>query len=466
MLAGLLAPVAAVRAAAPMAPSAGVSAGDLIAAMNSLRVSYGHPALVEDGIIDAVAQSTAQIMAANQMSSHIGNIRGRLAAAGYGGGATVWATENFAVGGNMSIDQIMQVWSDAAHMLPAVVAAYCNVGAGVAKASNGMTYYILQAAYTESKACGSYTSSGGSSGSSSGPPPVSQVIVPVKIATPGPDGKIIHVVEPGQSFWAIAIAYKVTIKDIKFWNNLPENARLQIGMKLFIPGPNTVGYSTPTPVGMVQISTPGPDGKVIHVVQPYQTLSTIAQTYGVKVDTILTLNSIQVDWPLQIGQKLVIQPSSMTPTLTPRPLTPLQKLTPGTDGKYYHTVKSGETLSYIATLYEVSLANLMAWNGLNSSSIIQPGQKLLLQVTPPATNTFTPAPATATPTASLTPRPSATRLPPTPSATALPTLAEASPTATALPFSVGGASPVVTFVTIGLAAVGLLLVVYFTRRKR
>jgi uncharacterized protein YkwD len=82
----------------PAPTTKGVTAYDLIIAMNTLRTSNGLPALVEDPIIDAVAQSTAEIMAAQQMSWHIGNVSGRLASAGYGGGSKVWATENFAVG--------------------------------------------------------------------------------------------------------------------------------------------------------------------------------------------------------------------------------------------------------------------------------------------------------------------------------------------------------------------------------
>ena len=69
------------------------------------------------------------------------------------------------------------------------------------------------------------------------------------------------------------------------------------------------------------------------------------------VDTILRLNGLQVDWPLQIGQKLLISPGNVTPSPTPRPLTPVEKLTPASDGNYYHTVQSGETLSWIANLY-------------------------------------------------------------------------------------------------------------------
>jgi LysM repeat protein len=458
LLAGFLISPATVLAAQPLArseASGGISAYDLIIAMNTLRVSYGHPALVEDPIIDAVAQGTAEIMAADEMSWHIGNVSGRLASAGYGGGSKVWGTENFAVGNFESIDQIMIIWSDPSHMIPAVTPAYCNIGAGVAKSPNGMTYYVLQAAYTEKGSCGAYTSPSGTMS----PPDtsISQIIVPVKIATPDADGKIYHVVEAGQSFWSIAIAYKITIKDLETWNNISRNTPLQVGQRLFIPSGTTTGYATPTPVGMVQVSTPDSNGKIIHVVQAYQTLSTIAQAYGVDVDTILNLNGLQVDWPLQIGQKLLIRPALVTPTLTPRPLTPLEQLTPASDGKYYHIVKSGENLSWIAQLYGVSVADLMAWNGLNENSILKPNQKLLLQVTPPATKTPTPGPPTATPTASLAP--------PTRTITPLQTHPVAGLTATGESVPAGGSTNPELFMFIGLIAVGLFLTVIYIRRK-
>jgi len=392
---------------AQAAPQSQVSAYDLILAMNTLRVSYGHPALIEDPIIDALAQSTAATMAANNMSWHIGNVRGRLAAAGFGNGGTVWATENFAVsGGNMGIDQIMSVWADPDHMLPAVEAAYCNIGAGIATA-NGKTYYILQAAYVGGQACGSSTSaSGGTPQTGTGSSPISQLIVPVKIATPDADGKIYHVVQAGQSFWSIAIAYQITIQDLEVWNNITRNTPLQAGQKLFIPDKNTQGFATPTPVGMVVTQTPDADGRIIHVVQPYQALITIADAYHVSVDRILQLNGLQADWPLSIDQKLVIAPGNITPSPT---LSAIQRLTPDADGFYYHTVQSGETLSWIASLYDVPLSDLMNWNGLNADSIIRTDQKLLLRVTPPVTPTFTPSPTTISPS----PSPSVTPQPPT-----------------------------------------------------
>jgi LysM repeat protein len=400
-------PIWAVEAVAnDPAPQTQVSAYDLIIAMNTLRVSNGLPALIEDPIVNAVAQNTAEIMAANNMSWHIGDVRGRIAAAGYGGGATVWATENFAVShGGMGIDEIMAVWADPDHMRPAVTPAYCNIGAGVATV-DGKTYYVLQAAYVSGQECGSYTSvSGGAPASGTSISPISQVIVPVQIATPDAEGKIYHVVQAGQSFWSIAVAYQITIQDLEIWNNLTRDIPLQSGQRLFIPSKNTEGFATPTPYGMIVTQSPDVNGKIIHVVQPYQALVTIADAYHVSVDRILELNGLQADAPLQIEQKLVIAPGNITPSPT---LSNIQKLTPEADGNYYHTVQSGETLSGIANLYEVSLADLMTWNGLNTSSVILPGQKLLLRVTPPTTVTSTLAPATFTP-------------PPPPSVTTAPT---------------------------------------------
>jgi LysM repeat protein len=237
------------------------------------------------------------------------------------------------------------------------------------------------------------------------------LILPVKIATPDAEGKVFHEVQAGQSFWSIAIAYQITIRDIEVWNNTSRDVPLKPGQRLFIPDENTAGYATPTPFGMIVPAKPDADGKVVHEVQAYQALITISDAYKVPVERILSLNAWQQDWPLQIGQKLVIDPGHITPSPT---LSNIQKLTPEADGNLYHTVHSGETLSWIAGWYGVALADLMSWNGLNNASVIRPDQKLLLLVTPPATATApqtetpTPLPVTPSPSPSITPSPTAT----------------------------------------------------------
>ncbi len=399
------------------APAGQVSAYELILAMNTLRVAHGYPPLIEDPIVNAVAQNTAATMAANNMSWHIGDVRGRIAGAGYGGGGTVWATENFATG-NMGLDEIMAVWADPDHMRPATTAAYCHVGAGIAQTSDGRFYYILQAAYVSGQECGSSAPSVVNGTVQPGVPnPGFGLIQPVKIATADAEGKIFHVVESGQSFWSIAIAYQITINDLESWNNLSRDTPLTTGQKLFIPGKNTAGYATPTPFGMIVPAAPAADGRIVHQVAAYQTLSTIADAYRISVEKILRLNGLQEDWPLQIGQALLISPGDITPSPT---LSAIQRLTPEADGFYYHTIQSGQTLSGIAGIYDVSLGELMTWNGLTADSVILVGQKLLLRVTPPptatppATQTLIPTPTRLSPTPSLITTPTGTLPPPEP----------------------------------------------------
>ncbi len=397
-------------------PQAEVAPWELISAMNALRMGNGLPPLIEDPIVNAVAQATAQIMADTLASWHIGDPPGRLQAAGYGGGARVLATENFAVGSDLiTLDLIMfNYWNDASHMLPAVTPGYCHVGAGSAKASNGMTYYVLQAAGIAGRACEAvdYPVNPIDPINPNVPvvPGVPQIVIPVEKVETDENGNFVHTVKMGQTFWAIAVAYGVTGEQIRSWNNLPQSYILQPGDTLTILGPNAQNYATPTPSNQTILATPEADGRVVHVVKIYQNLEIIAKAYGVSVESLLALNNWSVNWPLQLEQKLLIKAPNWTPTPTELPLSPIERLTPAADGKYYHVVKDGQNPQWIADYYGVSVNDLLAWNP--NAEVIYPGERLLLQITPPATATPlpspTPVPPTETPQPTSTPRPTAT----------------------------------------------------------
>lgn len=337
LLACLVLFLASAAAPLPQDEEPQVSAFDLILAINSARTANGLPALIEDPILDSTAQYTAQVMAQNQMSWHIGDVSGRVMAAGYGGGAKAWATENFMVG-PVSMSEIMSAWADPDHMIPMVNPAYCHIGAGVADV-NGRTYYVVQAAYTSTKACGPYVPGGG--GVTPGAPIVmptmdatrimAQVIQSVEVSAPGPDGKIYHEVRQGQSLWSISVAYKVKILELVTWNGISQSTPLRIGQKLLIPQPGQA-TATLTPSPTMALATARPDGKIFHEIRPGQTLWTIAELYKVKLDELTTWNGITVDTPLTVGIKLYI-PVTLTPTspatATPQPSqTPLPSSTP------------------------------------------------------------------------------------------------------------------------------------------
>lgn len=234
------------------------SAYDIIDTVNSIRTSYGHPALEINSILMATAQGTAEIMANSGSCAHIGNVSGRVAAAGYGDGAQVWATENIACGYDLSVQTtVYQFWSDAAHMLPMTNGNYVHVGAGVAIV-DGKVYYVLHAAYTSGSS--SPTRSPGSSTqaiATANSFATSQFIQPVITSTPNADGSVVHEVAAGQALWSIAIAYGVKIAELISLNKLPENPVLTIGQKLMVftaPPPS----ATPTITQTTRVPTRTP----------------------------------------------------------------------------------------------------------------------------------------------------------------------------------------------------------------
>jgi uncharacterized protein YkwD len=139
-------------------PSGPVTPMQLINAVNQLRTANGFPPLVVNSILMGTAQWTAETMAVNHYMNHLvylglgyPGVRERVAGAGYGPCASVWATENWAMG-FPTLAAIMVAWSDDAHMLPMTQSYYKDIGAGVATGPWG-TYYIVHAAYTTGTVC-------------------------------------------------------------------------------------------------------------------------------------------------------------------------------------------------------------------------------------------------------------------------------------------------------------------------
>lgn len=249
-------PVTSVRA-----QSASVS--DMIAQVNAVRTStYGLSSLETDSALMASAQAHAEYMASTGSCSHTGaggtNAKQRMVNAGYGGGATVWGTENIYCGGR-SVSEVVTWWQgDYWHLLPYKEAAYRSIGGGIATGADGQLYFVIDVAYTSGSAgSGTSSSSGGnsagttvSSGSTSSTAAAAQRVVPIVTATLQPDGSLIHEVKQGQTYWGIGTAYGMTAAEIKQLNGIPSNSTvLSIGQKLMIHGAYTatpVLSETPT----------------------------------------------------------------------------------------------------------------------------------------------------------------------------------------------------------------------------
>jgi LysM repeat protein len=141
--------------------------------------------------------------------------------------------------------------------------------------------------------------------------------------------------------------------------------------------------------------------------------------------------------------------------------------TPGADGSIVHIVKTDESVASIAETYGISITELRALNSLNgSSTMIFPGQKLIIRVAQPPTETPTFTPTVPRPTRTPT-RMIPTRTP-RPTATETPTLAPSptnDPSATALNDFWDANHVYLLYAMIGVCACGLLITLFTGFRK-
>jgi LysM repeat protein len=246
-----------------------VTTADMIAMVNSWRTGiYGHQALVESAALDACAQATADTMAAIEATTHLVYLgypgaTARCANYGFGGGKTVFVTENWAMHTSMTLNILGDYWSDAAHQLPASSQQYVYVGAGIASNSAGETYYVLQAGNISGETTAS-DSGGGTVSSGGGTTPeatsdTSQYMSPVITSTPNYDGYVYHTVQSGQTLFQIALAYGVTLDYLKELNSLSDETMIYTGQTLKImqaATPTVTPTFTPTPVYPTRTPSP------------------------------------------------------------------------------------------------------------------------------------------------------------------------------------------------------------------
>ncbi|HZJ83141.1 MAG TPA: LysM peptidoglycan-binding domain-containing protein [Clostridia bacterium] len=116
----------------------------------------------------------------------------------------------------------------------------------------------------------------------------------------------------------------------------------------------------PGQIVMIPSSTNPPQGTE-YVVQPGDTLYGIAARHNVDLQELIHVNGIQPPYIIHPGQKIII-PGVPTP--------------PGENQVY--VVKPGDTLYSIAKKFNVSLEEMIRINNLSNPDQISPGQKLLI----------------------------------------------------------------------------------------
>ena len=174
-------------------------------------------------------------------------------------------------------------------------------------------------------------------------------------------------------------------------------------------------------------SSAAPPGGQTYTVVRGDTLFSIARRFGTTVDELVRLNNLGNANVLYVGQVLRISAGEEVPaTTTPAPTEEVEA-TPASEevtGPLIHVVAPGETLSQIALRYGTTYQALALLNGLENPNLIYAGQRLIIRQGEESTATPT---ATPEATSSEEAEPTATT-PPTGTPTATP-----QPTATAMP---------------------------------
>ncbi len=173
---------------------------------------------------------------------------------------------------------------------------------------------------------------------------------------------VIHTVSSGETLSSIANRYGVTVTRLKRSNRLTSNT-LHIGDKLEIPAREQPRASSS--------GVRAPQSK-IHVVRSGETLSEIAESYGIGLSKVRAANGLRSN-NLRVGQRLVIPATA-------------KKLggavanasnASGSNDARMHTVRAGDTLSAIARRYGTSVAKLKAVNNLKNNNL-RIGERLRL----------------------------------------------------------------------------------------
>ncbi len=128
----------------------------------------------------------------------------------------------------------------------------------------------------------------------------------VPVSTPTAPDNTHYVVQAGDTLWAIADRFGVALDTLVKANELLDPERLQPGQEIVIPIDSEVASENSSPQGasLQEAANLGPQRS--HTVATGENLWSIAERYGTTVDEIATVNGLEPDGLLAIGQQLII----------------------------------------------------------------------------------------------------------------------------------------------------------------
>ena len=184
-------------------------------------------------------------------------------------------------------------------------------------------------------------------------------------------------IKKGDSLSQIAQQFRTSTKTLKDVNNL-SSSRIRAGKHLLIPvaSQNPDSYVLSAQQRQKNRGNLPRSGKrVIHTVRAGDTLWDIARLHNLSYKKIAKWNGLAPGDTLKLGQKLTLWLKPVKDqALIEFTNAPIQ-----TTSNIRYTIRKGDSLSQIASKFNVSVNDLKKWNALNKK-YIQPGQTLRLKL--------------------------------------------------------------------------------------
>jgi len=170
-------------------------------------------------------------------------------------------------------------------------------------------------------------------------------------------------VKPGDTLYVIALKNNLSVSEIKLANHLNSDT-IYSGQKLVLGKTTSSSTTTSTKTTTKSNNT--------YTVKSGDTLSKIASNHNMSLSQIATLNQISNVNVLRVGQVLKIAGTNIT-TNQSNAKTSSPEITTSTAT---YTVKSGDTLSKIASSNKMTLAQLATLNKITNVNMLRVGQVL------------------------------------------------------------------------------------------
>lgn len=202
-----------------------------------------------------------------------------------------------------------------------------------------------------------------------------------------------HKIKKGETLSRIAQHYEISQSELKRINGISNVHRIRQGQILLIPtrddglassSVSEPSYRTPPPklpskISMKKYTPPSGHKKLVYTVRDRDTLSEIAERFGVGLSKVRRWNNLRYSSVIHPGDNLVIYipPDS-------KYYDTLDASSAGTeisrDGKkrLVHVVQKGETLYAICRRYKTRISDVLAWNSGVNKDRLYPGDRITI----------------------------------------------------------------------------------------